>query len=120
MADSRVDALTVAVAVGSVHATTTRTATLDHRLLARLRAGVDVPLVLHGSSGVPDDELREAVAGGIAKADVGTALDQATTGAVRAYLTARPRAVDSRGHLAVGREAMAYAVQRINGVLTPA
>lgn len=57
--DSRVDAL--AVAVGSAHAMTTRTAALDHGLLRRLRASVDVPLVLHGSSGVPDGELRAAV-----------------------------------------------------------
>ncbi|MFH9862120.1 ketose-bisphosphate aldolase [Streptomyces sp. NPDC017202] len=118
VADARVDAL--AVAVGSVHAMTTRTATLDHRLLARLRARVDVPLVLHGSSGVPDDELRAAVAGGITKVNIGTALNQAMTGAVRDHLAAHPEAVDPRGYLAVGREAMAYAVERISGVLTPA
>ncbi|MFC9288070.1 ketose-bisphosphate aldolase [Streptomyces sp. NPDC057052] len=118
VADAQVDAL--AVAVGSVHAMTTRTATLDHRLLARLRAGVDVPLVLHGSSGVPDDELRAAVAGGITKVNIGTALNQAMTGAVRDHLAAHPEAVDPRGHLAVGREAMASAVERISGVLTPA
>ncbi|MFJ4693214.1 ketose-bisphosphate aldolase [Streptomyces sp. NPDC088766] len=118
VADSQVDAL--AVAVGSVHAMTTRTATLDHRLLARLRAEVDVPLVLHGSSGVPDDELRAAVAAGITKVNIGTALNQAMTGAIRDHLAAHPEAVDSRGYLAVGREAMAYAVERISGVLTPA
>lgn len=116
--DSQVDAL--AVAVGSVHAMTTRTAALDHRLLARLRAGVDVPLVPHGSSGVPDDELRAAVAGGITKVNIGTALNQAMTGAIRDHLAAHPEAVDSRGYLAVAREAMAYAVERISGVLTPA
>jgi fructose-bisphosphate aldolase class II len=41
-----------------------RDAALDHQLIAALRATVAVPLVLHGSSGVPDDELRGAVAGG--------------------------------------------------------
>src|SRR4029077_8861923 len=50
-----VDAL--AVAVGSSHAMTARTAQLDHDLIAALRATVPVPLVLHGSSGVADDEL---------------------------------------------------------------
>ncbi|MEU9666253.1 class II fructose-bisphosphate aldolase [Streptomyces bobili] len=116
--DSRVDAL--AVAVGSVHAMTTRTAALDHALLRRLRASVDVPLVLHGSSGVPDGELRAAVAGGIAKVNIGTALNLAMTGAIRDYLAAHPDAVDSRGYLAVGREAMAYAVERISSGLIPA
>ncbi|MGW3108115.1 class II fructose-bisphosphate aldolase [Streptomyces sp. NPDC001100] len=113
--DSGVDAL--AVAIGSSHAMTTRTATLDHDLLKRLAATLEVPLVLHGSSGVPDDELIAAVAGGITKVNVGTALNLAMTGAIRAYLAEHPEAVDSRKYLSVGREAMAGAVTRIIGVL---
>src|SRR3954451_16024794 len=70
VAATGVDAL--AVAVGSSHAMTTQTARLDVELIARLRAAVPVPLVLHGSSGVPDTELRAAVAAGIAKVNVGT------------------------------------------------
>ncbi|MFJ3415124.1 ketose-bisphosphate aldolase [Streptomyces sp. NPDC086082] len=116
VADSGVDAL--AVAVGSSHAMTTRTATLDHDLLKRLAAALDVPLVLHGSSGVPDDELTAAVAGGITKVNVGTALNQAMTGAIRTFLAAHPEAVDSRKYLSVGREAMAGAVTRIIAVLS--
>lgn len=115
VADSGVDAL--AVAIGSSHAMTTRTATLDHDLLKRLTAAVDVPLVLHGSSGVPDAELTAAVAGGITKVNVGTALNLAMTGAIRTFLAAHPEAVDSRTYLGAGREAMARAVARIIGVL---
>lgn len=115
VADSGVDAL--AVAIGSSHAMTTRTATLDHELLKRLTATLGVPLVLHGSSGVPDDELAAAVAGGIAKVNVGTALNIAMTGAIREFLAAHPEAVDSRKYLSVGREAMARAVPRLIGVL---
>ncbi|WP_327731153.1 class II fructose-bisphosphate aldolase family protein [Streptomyces sp. NBC_00487] len=115
VADSGVDAL--AVAVGSSHAMTTRTAALDHALLKRLAAAVDVPLVLHGSSGVPDDELRAAVTGGIAKVNIGTALNIALTGAVRDFLTARPEVVDPRTYLAAGRAAMAETVARLIGVL---
>ncbi|MFD9391356.1 ketose-bisphosphate aldolase [Streptomyces sp. NPDC060000] len=111
VADSGVDAL--AVAIGTVHAMTTRTAALDHDLLGRLGADLDVPLVLHGSSGVPDRELTAAVAGGIAKVNIGTALNQAMTGAIRAYLTAHPDAVDARTYLSAGREAMAHTVERI-------
>ncbi len=116
VADSGVDAL--AVAIGSSHAMTTRTATLDHGLLKRLAAALEVPLVLHGSSGVPDDELTAAVAGGITKVNVGTALNQAMTGAIRTFLAAHPEAVDSRKYLSVGREAMAGAVARIIAVLS--
>ncbi|MFE1025196.1 ketose-bisphosphate aldolase [Streptomyces sp. NPDC058818] len=111
VADSGVDAL--AVAVGSSHAMTTRTAALDHDLLKELSGALDVPLVLHGSSGVPDGELAAAVAGGITKVNVGTALNIAMTGAIREYLAARPEAVDSRGYLTVGREAMARTVATI-------
>ncbi|MCC9707696.1 class II fructose-bisphosphate aldolase family protein [Streptomyces sp. MNU76] len=115
VADSGVDAL--AVAIGSSHAMTTRTATLDHVLLKRLAAALDVPLVLHGSSGVPDGELRAAVAGGIAKVNIGTALNIALTGAIRDHLAARPDAVDPRTYLAAGRTAMADTVGRLIGVL---
>ncbi|MBC9725401.1 class II fructose-bisphosphate aldolase [Streptomyces sp. TRM68367] len=115
VAASGVDAL--AVAIGSVHAMTTRTAALDHALLARLSGALDVPLVLHGSSGVPDGELAAAVAGGIAKVNIGTALNVAMTGALREFLAACPDVVDPRAYLAVGREAMADAVARLIGVL---
>ncbi|MEU9987539.1 class II fructose-bisphosphate aldolase [Streptomyces sp. NPDC048045] len=115
VAGTEVDAL--AVAVGSVHAMTTRTAALDNGLLNRLSAILSVPLVLHGSSGVPDDGLVAAVAGGIAKVNVGTALNVAMTSAIRDFLAAHPEAVDSRKYLSVGREAMAREVARIIGVL---
>ncbi|CAM5745948.1 putative D-tagatose-1,6-bisphosphate aldolase subunit KbaY [Streptomyces afghaniensis 772] len=110
VADSGVDAL--AVAIGSAHAMTTRTATLDHTLLKQLSAALDVPLVLHGSSGVPDGELTAAVAGGITKVNIGTALNIALTGAIREFLADRPEAVDPRGYLTVAREAMTRTVAR--------
>ncbi len=115
VADSGVDAL--AVAIGSSHAMTTRTAALDHVLLRRLADAVDVPLVLHGSSGVPDDELRRAVAGGIAKVNIGTALNIALTGAIREFLDTRPDVVDPRQYLAAGRAAMRDTVARLIRVL---
>ncbi len=69
-----VDAL--AVAVGSSHAMTTRDARLDFGLIAALRSTVDVPLVLHGSSGVSDDDLRTAVRSGITKVNIATHLNK--------------------------------------------
>ena len=118
VADSGVDAL--AVAVGTTHAMTTRTAALDRALLKRLSTALDVPLVLHGSSGLPDEELAAAVTGGIAKVNVGTALHIAMTGALREFLAAHPEAVDSRGYLTVGREAMVRTVAAIIEALGPA
>ncbi|ARZ68499.1 fructose-bisphosphate aldolase [Streptomyces albireticuli] len=109
VADTGVDAL--AVAVGSTHAMTTRTATLDHTLITALHEAVPVPLVLHGSSGVPDTELRRAVAAGMTKINVGTALNTAFTGAVRAFLEAHPSTTDPRRYLAPAREGMTGAVE---------
>ncbi|MET8460749.1 class II fructose-bisphosphate aldolase, partial [Streptomyces parvulus] len=106
VAATGVDAL--AVAVGSSHAMTTRTARLDQDLIARLRDAVDVPLVLHGSSGVPEEELRAAVRNGMRKINFGTHLNTAFTAAVREALAATDR-VDPRRYLAAGRAAAAEA-----------
>ncbi|MCX5429993.1 class II fructose-bisphosphate aldolase [Streptomyces sp. NBC_00257] len=114
--DTGIDAL--AVAVGSSHAMTERTAALDHELIGRLRDAVPVPLVLHGSSGVPDEEIRRAVASsGMVKINVGTALNTAFTGAVRAYLAENTTGVDPRKYIAPGREAMAATVAGFLAIL---
>lgn len=102
-----VDAL--AVAVGSSHAMTSRTASLDLDLIAALAAAVTVPLVLHGSSGVPDDQLRAAVAAGMVKVNVGTALNIAYTETIRDHL-ARSGSPDPRRFLTPAREAMTETV----------
>jgi fructose-bisphosphate aldolase, class II len=98
VAATGIDAL--AVAVGSSHAMSTRTARLDQELIGRLRAAVPVPLVLHGSSGVPDDELVAAVRNGMTKINIGTALNVAFTSAVRASLGDNTTLVDPRRYLA--------------------
>jgi fructose-bisphosphate aldolase class II len=116
VAATGVDAL--AVAVGSSHAMQVRTARLDHELIARLRDAVPVPLVLHGSSGVPDDELAAAVRAGMLKINIGTALNTAFTGAVRAALADRPELVDPRRYLAPARDAMAETVAAALAVLS--
>lgn len=105
VASTGVDAL--AVAVGSSHAMTSRDAALDHELIAALAEAVPVPLVLHGSSGVNDGELRRAVAGGLVKVNIGTALNLAFTGRVRLLLDDDPRLVDPRKYLGPARDAMA-------------
>jgi fructose-bisphosphate aldolase, class II len=107
-AQTGVDAL--AVAIGSSHAMTSRDARLDLELLGRLAQAVPVPLVLHGSSGVPERELVAAVEAGIRKVNVGTALNVAYTDAVRRVLEARPALSDPREYLAEAREAVAVTV----------
>lgn len=111
VAATGVDAL--AVAVGSSHAMLERTAALDLDLIGRIREAVPVPLVLHGSSGVADGLLTEAVAAGIVKVNIGTILNVAFTDAVRSALGADPGLVDPRKYLAPARDAVSGQVQRL-------
>jgi fructose-bisphosphate aldolase class II len=111
VAETGVDAL--AVAVGSSHAMTERTAAIDLDLVARLAAAVPVPLVLHGSSGVPDETIVRGIRSGLTKINVSTHLNAAFTGAVREYLAAHPAAVDSRSYVAAGRAAVRSEAARL-------
>lgn len=103
----------LAVAVGSSHAMTERTAAVDLELIERIAAAVPVPLVLHGSSGVPDDALVAAIRSGMRKVNVSTQLNKVFTAAVRERLGADPGLVDSRKYLGAGRAAMASEVERL-------
>ena len=114
-AETGVDSL--AVAVGSSHAMTAQTARLDHDLIARIKDEVAVPLVLHGSSGVPDDELTLAVGSGMVKINLGTILNVAFTGAVRSTLDAHD-VVDPRAYLAPARLETAKVAGRLLQVVS--
>jgi fructose-bisphosphate aldolase class II len=107
----------LAVAVGTSHQMLTRDAVLDLDLIAELHASVPVPLVLHGSSGVPDEGMTDAVAAGMRKINIATHLNKAFTGAVRAYLADDPAVVDTRKYLGAGRQRVAEEVERLLGVL---
>lgn len=111
VAATGVDAL--AVAVGSSHAMTERTASLDLDLIGRLREAVPVPLVLHGSSGVPDDEILRAVRAGMTKINIATHMNKVFTQVVRDRLAADPRLVDSRKYLGPARDAVADEAERL-------
>ncbi|MES9541793.1 class II fructose-bisphosphate aldolase [Actinomadura sp. NPDC000600] len=115
VAATGVDAL--AVAVGTSHAMLARDTVLDLALVARLRAAVPVPLVLHGSSGVPDEGLAAAVEHGMTKINVATRLNKACTAAVRARLAADPPPVDPRRYVSAGRDAVAAEVARLLEVI---
>ena len=111
VAATGVDAL--AVAVGSSHAMTDRTASLDLALIARLREALPVPLVLHGSSGVSDAVIADAVRAGMTKINVSTHLNGFFTRAIRSTLDADAKLVDSRKYLTPAREALAGEAARM-------
>lgn len=101
--ETQVDSL--AVAVGTAHGRYRGTPRLDFERLRRIHALVNVPLVLHGSSGVPADAIREAVACGICKVNIDTDIRQAFTDALRRTLADMPDEIDPRKILAPAREA---------------
>lgn len=111
VAATGVDAL--AVAVGSSHAMTERSAQLDLELITRLKDAVQRPLVLHGSSGVADETLVAAIRAGMTKINVSTHLNGFFTRAVRDYLDANPAVVDSRKYIAAGRDALVVETARL-------
>jgi fructose/tagatose bisphosphate aldolase len=73
----RTGAACLAVSIGNVHGTYASTPALDWERLAAIRAATEVPLSLHGASGLPDESIRRAMAGGIAKVNVNTELREA-------------------------------------------
>lgn len=111
-----VDAL--AVAVGSSHAMTTRDASLDFERIAELAAALEVPLVLHGSSGVSDADIARAVRAGLTKINIATHLNVTLTGALRSYLAEHPAVVDPRKYLGAGRDALVDETARLIGVIS--
>ncbi|PZP14092.1 MAG: fructose-bisphosphate aldolase [Brachybacterium faecium] len=111
VADTGVDLM--AVAVGSSHAMTERTAALDEQLISAIAAEVPVPLVLHGSSGVADENIQAAIRAGMTKINVSTHLNKVYTGAVREFLEANPTVVDNRKWMKAGREAGTGEAERL-------
>lgn len=111
IADTGVDLL--AVAVGSSHAMATREAVLDNALISAIRNAVDVPLVLHGSSGVPDDGMVSAIRAGMTKINVSTHLNVVFTGVVREVLADDSAIVDPRKYCGPGNVAVRGEVERL-------
>lgn len=115
----------LAVAVGSSHHMTQRTAKLDLERITELANAVPVPLVLHGSSGVALSTLRAAVRAGIQKVNVGTHFNRAFTNGIRSAFEANPALVDPRELMGVGRdqlrmEAMDFLVAVATAISHPA
>ena len=102
-----------AVAIGTAHGVYKGEPKLDLDRLAQVRSRVDIPLVLHGTSGVPEDQVRGCIARGICKVNYATELRQVFTAAVRKALADLPDAYDPKKYLAEGRKAVQARVQEL-------
>jgi len=104
----------LAVAIGTAHGVYKGVPRLDLDRLREIRAIVSIPLVLHGTSGVPDDTVRACIARGICKVNYATDLRIAFTKGVSAYLKEHPDAFDPKKYNAQGREEVKqYVMEKI-------
>lgn len=94
----------LAVAIGTAHGVYKGIPKLDVDRLSEIRSVVDIPLVLHGTSGVPDDAVRECIKRGICKVNYATDLRIAFSKGVKEVLAENPEVFDPKKYNARGRE----------------
>ena len=96
----------LAVAIGTAHGLYKAEPKLDFERLDKIRSVVDIPLVLHGASGVPDEMVRRCIDLGICKVNVATELKIAFSDAEKHYFGDHPDANDPRKYIIPGKAAM--------------
>jgi tagatose 1,6-diphosphate aldolase GatY/KbaY len=108
---------TLAIAVGTAHGVYKKTPKLDVERITAVRQLVSIPLVLHGTSGVPDEQVRECVRRGMCKVNYATDLRIAFTNGVKKYMAENPDAFDPKKYSAAGREEVKkYVMQKMEVV----
>ena len=107
--ETKVD--TLAIAIGSVHGRIDKNTHLDIDLLQEIQARVSVPLVLHGSSGVVDDDIVSAISYGISKVNIETELRSSFFNEIRSHLVNDPSNIKPRVLMGFVRKAISALVQ---------
>lgn len=102
----------LAVAIGTAHGLYKGEPRLDLKRLGEIRENVDVPLVLHGASGLSESLVQQTIKFGICKVNVATELKLAFIKGVREYLSKHPEANDPRHYFQDGIQAMQQVVEQ--------
>jgi len=100
----------LAIGVGTAHGVYAKTPVLNAGLISVIGKSIQVPLVLHGASGLSDDVVKDCISRGICKVNFATELRIAYTNAVRACLDGDPKIIDPKKFGALAREAVKDAV----------
>ena len=96
----------LAIAVGTAHGVYKGEPKLDFDRIKAIKEITNMPLVLHGSSGVPDEAIEKAVSLGINKINIDTDLRMAFSNAVKEFVKENPDNIDPRKILAPAKAAM--------------
>ncbi|MGG1312719.1 MULTISPECIES: class II fructose-1,6-bisphosphate aldolase [Cohnella] len=101
----------LAPALGSVHGPYRGQPRLGFERMGEIQRLTGLPLVLHGGSGLPEEEILQAISLGTAKINVNTDNQMAFTAAIRTYLQEHPQAYDPRHYFIPAKEAVQAAVR---------
>lgn len=96
----------LAIAIGTAHGFYAGTPVLDKARVSEIKALVEAPLVLHGASGLSEEDVKECVARGMCKVNFATELRVAYTDAVKKLLAEKPDTFDPKKLGVVGMEAV--------------
>lgn len=96
----------LAIAIGTAHGFYAGTPVLDKVRVSEIKALVEAPLVLHGASGLSEEDVKECVARGMCKVNFATELRVAYTDAVKKLLAEKPDTFDPKKLGVVGMEAV--------------
>ena len=94
----RTGVTSLAVAIGTAHGFYVGTPVLDKERLSEIREVVDIPLVLHGASGLSDEDVSDCVKRGICKVNFATELRAAYSKAVKELLAEKPDTIDPKAY----------------------
>jgi tagatose 1,6-diphosphate aldolase GatY/KbaY len=95
-----------APAFGTAHGNYKKEPKLQFDLLEKIQAVSNLPLVMHGASGVPKESVRKSLDYGVAKVNFSTELKDLFAEELRAYLIANPKESDPRKYFIPAREAL--------------
>jgi fructose-bisphosphate aldolase class II len=95
----------LAIAIGTAHGQYRGTPQLDFARLEKIKKLVNIPIVLHGSSGVPDDAVKRAIKLGVCKVNIDTNIREIFVSKMREVLAGKPDEIDPRKILGPARQA---------------
>lgn len=102
----------LAIAIGTAHGEYKGEPNLDFERLSKIRSLVDIPLILHGASGVPNMQIKESLRRGISKINIATELKIPMAGAIKDCFTACPGEIDPRNYMGAAKQAVKEVVKQ--------